>query len=202
MRVAIVGAGKVGLALGGALKRAGYDVVFGVRTPDAGLPEQMSIMTAVGKADVVILAVPFGAVADVAAAAGGLAGKVVIDVTNPLGMTPDGLGLTKGFATSGAEEIAALMPAARLYKAFNQTGLENLGDARGYDKRPVMFVAGDDPSGKPLATRLVEDAGFEAIDVGGLRAARLLEPLAMLWIELARKRGLGPNFTFALERKA
>ena len=138
-------------------------------------------------------------------------------------MTPDGLGLTKGFATSGAEEIATLMPTARLYKAFNQTGLENLGDARGFDRRPVMFVAGDDatnkpkvidlvgqlgfdvvdaPSGKPQVTRLVEDAGFEAIDVGGLRAARLLEPLAMLWIELARKRGLGPNFTFTLQRKA
>jgi len=74
--VAIAGAGKVGLVLGGALKRAGNDVVFGVRTPDTDRPEQMSILAAVGQADAVILAVPFGAVADVAAAAGGLAGKV------------------------------------------------------------------------------------------------------------------------------
>jgi predicted dinucleotide-binding enzyme len=65
-----------------------------------------------------------------------------------------------------------------------------------------MFVAGDHAPGKPIVTRLVEDAGFEAIDAGGLRAARLLEPLAMLWIELARKRGLGSGFTFALQRKA
>jgi predicted dinucleotide-binding enzyme len=70
MMVAIAGARKVGLALGGALKRAGNVVVFGVRTPDADVPEQMSIVAAVGQADAVILAVPFGAVADVAVAAG------------------------------------------------------------------------------------------------------------------------------------
>jgi len=202
MKVAIIGAGNVGRALGGALARAGHSVVFGVRTPDPASPDQTSIQSAVGPADAVILAVPFGAVKDIATETGGLAGKVVIDLTNPLGMTADGLGLTIGFTTSGAEAIAALLPAAYIYKAFNQTGLENLGDAGGYAHKPVMFVAGDHAPGKPIVTRLVEDAGFEAIDAGGLRAARLLEPLAMLWIELARKRGLGSGFTFALQRKA
>jgi hypothetical protein len=65
-----------------------------------------------------------------------------------------------------------------------------------------MFVAGDDDAGKLAVLRLVSDAGFEAADAGPLRAARLLEPLAMLWIELARKRGLGSDFSFALQRKA
>jgi predicted dinucleotide-binding enzyme len=62
-----------------------------------------------------------------------------------------------------------------------------------------MFVAGDDPNGKQTVIALVSDAGFEAVDIGGLRQARLLEPLAMLWIELARKRGRGPDIAFSLQ---
>jgi predicted dinucleotide-binding enzyme len=75
-------------------------------------------------------------------AANGFAGKIVIDATNPLGMGPGGLGLTLGHSTSGAERIAALAPGARVFKAFNQTGFENLEDARVYSRRPVIFVAG------------------------------------------------------------
>ncbi|MBV9813272.1 MAG: NAD(P)-binding domain-containing protein [Acetobacteraceae bacterium] len=185
----------------GALLRAGHEVAFGVRKPDPGRSEQQTIRQAVANADAVILAVPFGAVADVAAAGGGLAGKIVIDATNPLGMVEGGLGLTIGHTTSGAEQVAALMPQAHVFKAFNQTGLENMGDARPYPGRPVMFVAGDQAEGKVKVLRLVEDTGFEAVDIGGLGAARLLEPLAMLWIELARKGGMGADFAFALVRK-
>jgi predicted dinucleotide-binding enzyme len=106
-----------------------------------------------------------------------------------------------GFDTSGAERIAALAPRAHVFKTFNQTGFENLADARAFRQKPAMFVAGDDAPHKPTVLRLVSDAGFDAIDVGSLRSARLLEPLAMLWIELARKRGMGSGFAFALERK-
>ncbi|MGC2415655.1 MAG: NAD(P)-binding domain-containing protein [Stellaceae bacterium] len=201
MQVAIIGSGHVGGALSQAFAQAGHQVIFGRRTPVAGQPDQVSIADAVGRADATILATPFGAAADVIAAAGGFAGKVLIDATNPLGMGEGGLGLTMGFDTSGAERIAALAPHAHVFKAFNQTGFENMADARVYATRPVMFVAGDDAATKPLVLGLVADAGFEAIDAGGLRAARLLEPLAMLWIELARKGGLGPDFTFTLQRK-
>ena len=107
-----------------------------------------------------------------------------------------------GFDSSGAKQIATLAPQAKVFKAFNQTGFETMADARPYAARPIMFVAGDDDAAKSTVLDLVTDAGFEAVDAGGLRAARLLEPLAMLWIELARKRGLGPDFTFALQRKA
>jgi predicted dinucleotide-binding enzyme len=71
-----------------------------------------------------------------------------------------------------------------------------------FDHRPVMFVAGDDAAGKRDVMRLVDDLGFEAIDAGPLRAARLLEPLAMLWIELALQRGQGHAFAFALARRS
>jgi predicted dinucleotide-binding enzyme len=201
LQVAIIGSGNVGNALAGALRRAGHTVTFGVRRPRPGEAGTVTIAEAIDRADATILAVPFGAVADVIAAASGLAGKILIDATNPLGMGPEGLQLTLGFNTSGAESVAALAPQARVFKAFNQTGFENMSDAQVYPVRPVMFVAGDDPAGKQVVLTLVADAGFEAVDFGGLRGARLLEPLAMLWIELARKGGLGPHFTFSVQRK-
>jgi predicted dinucleotide-binding enzyme len=202
MNIAIIGSGNVGGALAQALGRAGHGVRFGTRTPDPGKANEATVADVVQQADLTILAVPFDAAADVIAAAGGFAGKLLIDATNPLGMRDGALGLTMGFDTSGAERIAALAPKARVFKAFNQTGFENMADARRYPSRPAMFVAGDDETAKPTVMTLVADAGFEAIDAGGLRAARLLEPLAMLWISLARMRGLGPNFTFTVQRGA
>lgn len=76
-----------------------------------------------------------------------------------------------------------------------------MADAGAHASRPVMFVAGDNPGGKQTVLTLAFDAGFEAVDLGALHTARLLEPLAMLWIELARKRSAGPHFAFTLQRK-
>jgi predicted dinucleotide-binding enzyme len=202
MRVAVIGTGNVGAAQATALRRGGHEVVFGTRTPEAGKADQHTIAEAVATADVSILAVPFAAAGDVIAAAGGFAGKIVIDATNPLGMIDGGLGLSMGHATSGAEQMAAQAPGAKVFKAFNQTGWENIQDARPYAARPVMFVAGDDDDGKKAVLQLVGDAGFEAVDLGALRTARLLEPFGMLWIELGRQRGFGSDFSFALQRQA
>ncbi len=135
------------------------------------------------------------------AAANGFAGKILIDATNPIGKTALGPGLSIGFDSSGAETIARLAPDARVFKTFNQSGFENMADATVYKTPPVMFVAGDDDTAKPLVLQLVSDAGFEAVDAGPLHAARLLEPLAMLWIEQGRFRGMGPDFAFSLQRK-
>ena len=201
MQVAIIGSGNVGGALAGALRRSGHHVVFGVRSPRPDQPEELPVAQAANTADVAILAVPFGAAADVIASAAGFEGKILVDATNPLAMGEAGLGLTLGFDTSGAERIAALAPGAHVFKTFNQTGFENMADARRYAAPPVMFVAGDNAAAKPAVMTLVTDAGFEAVDAGGLHAARLLEPFGMLWIELARKRGLGSDFVFTVQRK-
>jgi predicted dinucleotide-binding enzyme len=201
MRIAIIGTGNVGSALARALQRAHHTIIFGTRSPDPSDADQATIAEAAANAEATILAVPFGAVRDVIAAAGGFAGKVLIDATNPLGMGSRGLGLTMGFSTSGAEAIAAMAPGAMMFKAFNQTGFENMADATAYATRPVMFVAGDDAAAKPLVMGLATDAGFEAVDAGDLAESRLLEAYGMLWIELARKRGLGSDFTFTLQRK-
>jgi 8-hydroxy-5-deazaflavin:NADPH oxidoreductase len=201
VNLAIIGTGSVGTALASALRPAGHRIVFGVRTPDPSDPAQASVADATATAEATLLATPFDAVPDVIAAAGGFRGQVLIDATNPLAAGEAGLELTLGHLASGAERIAALAPAARVVKAFNQTGFENLADARAYPSRPAMFIAGDDAEARQLAATLAVDAGFEAIDAGPLRAARLLEPLALLWIELARRRGLGPGIAVTLQRK-
>ena len=83
---------------------------------------------------------------------------------------------------------------------LNQTGAENMAEAAAYYPKPMMFVAGDDSAHKPAVMELVSDLGFHAVDAGPLRAARLLEPLAVLWIELAMKHGHARDFAFAMVR--
>lgn len=208
MRIAIIGAGNVGRALGGGWSRAGHDVVYGVPDPDADkyadLPagRRCTVADAVAGAGVVVLAVPWAAVESALEAAGDLTGRVVIDCTNPLAFAPGlGLHLALGFLTSGAERVAELAAGARVVKTLNQTGAEVMADARAFPQVPVMFVAADDVSAKADASVLVSDLGFEPRDAGPLASARLLEPYAMLWIDQAMARGAGRGFAFALTRK-
>ena len=88
-----------------------------------------------------------------------------------------------------------------MFKAFNTTGYNNMEDLSGYAATPAMFVAGDDAAEKPAVLGLVRDLGFEAIDAGPLRIARLLEPYGMLWIDQALNRGAGRDFAFAMVRR-
>jgi len=132
---------------------------------------------------------------------GDLSGKVIIDVTTPLAVGPDGLCLAIGHSTSAGEQVAAWAKGSSVYKTLNQTGAENMANAAGYPRRPVMFVAGDDLQHKPIVVSLVTELGFEAIDAGPLLNARLLEPLAMLWVELAIKQGQTRDFAFMIERR-
>lgn len=204
-RILILGAGNVGQALGGRWLACGHDVRFGVPDPNnpkyANLPaERLQPASERRGAEIVVLATPYAVAAGALCALGDLAGVTVIDCTNPLGMGPDGLHLTLGYDRSGGEHIAAAAPGASVFKTLNQTGAETMADAEAYHPRPVMFVAGDDDSRKPLVMGLVAELGFEAIDAGPLSSARLLEPLAMLWIDLAMKRGHARGFAFSLVR--
>ncbi len=138
---------------------------------------------------------PWSAARAALASCGDLAGKTIVDCTNPL--LPNLAGLEVGLTTSGAEQLAAAARGAFVFKAFNQTGAENMQDQRGYAAPLAMFVAGDDAPRKATVLQLARDAGFDAIDAGPLTAARLLEPLAMLWIHLAFRMGRGRDFGFA-----
>ncbi len=200
MRIGIIGGGNVGRALAGAFKRDGHDPVLLKRDP-AAAPEGIAVapVAPLAGAEAYVLATPYAAA--VAALQACAPGAVpVLDATNPLAMGPGGLGLSLGHSTSGAEEIARAVPGVRLVKAFNTTGFNVMADARRFSPAPVMFAASDDAEARSLALTLAASIGFDAIDAGPLAAARLLEAHAMLWIELAMKRGAGREIAFALLR--
>jgi len=208
MQIGIISAGNVGNALAVGWIRAGHDVTFGIRNPKAppsGGPARAryaSVAMAAQGAEAVILAVPWPAVPDALAAAGDLSGKLLIDCTNPLRMGANGLELEIGHGSSGGERVAALVPAASVFKTLNQTGFANMEHAGAFVPLPAaMYVAGDDAARKPIVLALVSDLGFQAIDAGPLTVARLLEPMAMLWIHMALNRGAPMTQAFALTHR-
>jgi predicted dinucleotide-binding enzyme len=204
MRIAVVGAGSVGATVGQAWIERGEDVIWGVRDPAdskyAALPRERVKTTAeAGKgAEVVVIATQWSAAQAAIKSLGSLAGKIVIDCMNPLGTGPEGLHLVLGFDTSAAEQVASWAPGAFVFKTLNTTGAGNMAKAGDFPVKPVMPVAGDDAARKSTVMQLVGKLGFEPVDAGPLRNARLLEPLAMFWIDQAMKRGRGREFAFAL----
>jgi 8-hydroxy-5-deazaflavin:NADPH oxidoreductase len=194
MEIAIIGSGNIGAGLARAWREHGHAVTFGARDPgDAKLGALTSelgaraatIAEAVAGAEVVVLAMPARAADEVAAAAS-FDGKLVIDCTNLVG---PGMTLVHGHTTSWAEELAKKLPGARVFKSFNAQGAENLANPVYDGVRATNFFCGDDAEGKRIVRQLVEEVGFEAIDAGGLSAARLLEPLMVLWISCSRSLG-------------
>jgi len=209
MSISIIGAGNVGMALGGAFAQRGENIVFGVPEPDkyraavAALGPGASVTTtaeAIASNDVVILAVPYAALPAIAQAVPDWQGKILVDATNPL--APDLSGLLLGTNTSGAEELARLARGARVVKAFNTTGAENMADTRYPGGVPMMPACGDDAAARQRVMALATLIGFDPVDMGPLMAARYLEPFAMTWIHLALKQGYGRNFAFGMLRRS
>jgi predicted dinucleotide-binding enzyme len=209
MSVSIIGAGNVGMALGQAFTQRSETVVYGVPEPAkyrdavAALGDKARVTStaqAIAASDTVILAVPYAALPAIAQSVPDWQGKVLIDATNPL--APGLAGLSVGTTTSGAEELAKLARGARVVKAFNTTGAENMADSRYPQGAPMMPVCGDDAEARQRAMALATLIGFEAVDMGPLMAARYLEPFAMAWIHLAIKQGHGRRFAFAMLRRA
>jgi predicted dinucleotide-binding enzyme len=202
MRIGIIGAGNVGMSLGNAFVRAGHDVVYGSRDEGRTAPHAGallgSIRGAVLDAEVVVLATPFAAIESALDAAGDFAGKVLLDATNPIG--PD-FQLAVGRTTSGAERVAALAKNARVVKAFNTTGYDVMANPKFGAHRAVMLVCGDDPEATNVAAKLATEIGFDGIALAGLARARDLEPMALVWIQLALQRGLGRNIAFSFARR-
>lgn len=204
MKVSLLGAGNVGLALARALLRSGQPVTIGVPDPArhaqavAALGPQARLAgsdEAVDAGELVILAVPYAAALAIAESRADWQGRVLVDATNPL--APGLAGLIVGTTTSGAEQVAERARGARVVKAFNTTGAENMADSRYAQGLPMMPVAGDDAAARRQVMALATQIGFDAIDMGPLSAARYLEPLAMVWIHLAFRQGLGRQFAFA-----
>ena len=189
MKIGIIGDGNVGGALARGLQRVGHDV------RSVG-NDKGAIREAASWAHLVLLAVPFGALDDVVRHAGeALAGKIVVDVTN---VVDSGMNLLVGFTTSGAEELQKKLPKARIVKAFNTTFAQHMDTGRLGDKPLTAFVAADDAGAKKDVLELARGIGFDAVDAGPLRNARLLEPLAFLNIQLGYALGMGTQIGFKL----
>ena len=210
MKIAILGAGNVGSTLGRSWLTKGHEVFFGVRNPKddktlalledlGGNVRAGTNNEAIAFSDVILLAIPWQVVEVTLTNAGNLADKIIIDATNPL--TPDFSALEIGFETSGAEQVAAWAKGAKVFKTFNQTGWENMANPV-YDGKPsAMMVCGNDTAAKNIVMGLVTDIGFEAIDMGELKMARLIEPFGMTWIHLAMRQGLGRAWAFQIVRR-
>ncbi|MBT9166281.1 MAG: Pyrroline-5-carboxylate reductase [Chloroflexi bacterium] len=208
MSISIIGAGNVGMALGSAFISRGESIVFGVPDPEkyresvSALGDGASVVStvqAIAASDVVILAVPYAALPAIAQSVPDWQGKILIDATNPLASGLSGLVL--GTTTSGAEELAKLARGARVVKAFNTTGAENMADTRYPGGAPMMPVCGDDAQARQRVMALATLLGFDSVDLGPLVAARYLEPFAMTWIHLALKQGYGRKFAFGMLRR-
>lgn len=201
MNIAIIGAGNIGTGLARVLGRTRHGVAIADRDPatartvadtlePAGIVVQAgTVPDVVRQADVVILAIPFTGVDDVAAAAD-FAGKVVVDVTNPL--TEDFSGLRIGHLTSAAEEIAKALPDATVVKAFNTVFAQVYERGLDFGNRAVpTYVAADDEAARKTVMEIAADAGFDPIDAGALINARYIEPLAYLNIHFGYMLGRG-----------
>lgn len=206
MHIAIIGAGNVGKALAKAFTERGETVVFGVKEPikyqsvaeEIGVPA-VTVTQAVEQAQVVVMAVPYAASESIARSIPDWQGKILVDATNPL--APNLTGLSVGTQDSGSERIARHANNARVVKAFNTTGAENMMNSHYPSGQVFMPVCGDDASARQQVMALATLLGFDAVDMGSLQSARYLEPLAMTWIHLAILQGFGRNFAFGLLRR-
>jgi 8-hydroxy-5-deazaflavin:NADPH oxidoreductase len=215
MNIGIIGSGNMGTALGAIWARAGHSVSFAFsRSPEklAQIAEATghgatatSVAEAVNSCDVLFISVWPGELSSVFSSPTAWAGKIIISCSS--GLRPDFSGQTVGLPTdltkSVAETIAALVPEAHVVEAFNLTFAETLKapdrDFKG--QRPTVCYCGDTPSAKAIAHGLIEAAGYEAIDAGGISTARAMETLATAWVQFAAVSGLFPNLALKALRR-
>jgi len=194
MKIGIIGSGDVARTLGGGFLKHGHDVVLGTRQPakladwvkanPKGRP--VSFAEAATFAELAVLAVKGTAAADALRAAGAaaLAGKILIDATNPIADAPPDHGVLKFFTThdeSLFERLQREFAGVRLVKAFNSVGSSCMVNPRFAGGKPTMFICGNDTAAKSVVTKILDQFGWETADMGPAVAARAIEPLCMLW---------------------
>lgn len=214
MKIGILGSGEVGQKLGAGLAGLGHEVKIGTR--DAQSEKMNAWVAQVGKrasvgsfgaaatfGDIVILALSWSGTANALQLAGSdqFAGKVVIDAINPLVVHTDGtLQLAIGGTDSAGEQIQRWLPKARVVKAFNTVGNSHMIKPQFAGGPPSMFICGNDATAKKVVADLLKVLGWDVVDAGAMDGARLLEPLAMLWIRLMFQWKSG-NHAFKLLNK-
>jgi len=194
MKVGIFGSGAVAKALAAGFMETGHAVMLGTRNPSkledwdwknrGGIVGSLAETARFG--EMLVLAVKGTAALEVLRAAGitNLAGKVVIDTTNPIAESPPVNGVLRFFTTleeSLLERLQREFPAARLVKAFNSVGNASMFRPKFKGGKPTMFICGNDDAAKKAVTDILDAFGWETEDMGKMEAARAIEPLCMLW---------------------
>ncbi|NJM99065.1 MAG: NADPH-dependent F420 reductase [Phormidesmis sp. RL_2_1] len=209
MKIAFIGVGNVGAPLANQLQKLGHAVAIAARDSSSQTVQSalnrnpnllvQSPLAAIESADVVFLAIPFGAIESaLTPLKSALSEKILVDCTNPVGAN-----LTHGLQSrfSGSETIQQLLPDVRVVKAFTIYGYENFEDNRypGYgDVQPAMLIAGNDTGAKAVVTDLCQQLGWEPVDTGNLSMSLHLEHMTLLWIKIARVQGRGAGFVWAM----
>jgi len=194
MKVGILGSGDVAKVLGSGFLKHGHDVMMGTRTSSklADWARQNpkgsvgSFADAARFADLVVLAVKGSTALDALRAAGAanLAGKPVIDATNPIADVPPTNGVLKFFTSldeSQMERLQREFTGARFVKAFNSVGAAHMVNPQFKGGKPTMFICGNDEAAKQAVRGILDQFGWETADMGKAEAARAIEPLCMLW---------------------
>jgi predicted dinucleotide-binding enzyme len=210
MKIAIIGAGNVGGTLGTAwAQKAGHDICFGVR--DVKSEKTQALLSKIGgKAragtpadaaafgDFIVLTISWPQAEAAIRSLGDINGRIILDAMNPFVRGPNGISLEIGHSDSAGERVQGWAKGASVFKTLNTTGFGNMADPVFHGVKSIMFVAA---ANKPKVMALVGDLGFDVVDAGPLRNARLLEAHAMLWVDLAVARGLGRDWAFARVRR-
>lgn len=194
MKIGVLGSGDVAKTLAAGFIRHGHEVNLGTRAPDklaewakvnpkAGIT---SFSEAAKFGELVTLAVKGTAAADALRAAGAtnLAGKIVVDATNPIADAPPVNGVLKFYTNineSCMEQLQREFKDARFVKAFNSVGNACMVNPQFKDGKPTMFICGNDDAAKKIVSQILDQFGWETADMGKVEAARAIEPLCMLW---------------------
>ena len=202
MRTAILGSGKMGTTLGRLIAVNGHRVIIGSRTPQVIAGRLSAIdgiqvksqQAAVDEAELIIVATPWTATLETLEALDIPAGKIILDISNPL--SADVSELVVGGKSSAAEEVARCLGSTRVVKAFNGINPANLDNPAFAGGTAQIPFCGDDAWAKEAVRKLIEELGFVALDCGELKNARYLEAMAMLWIQLAFVEDYGMNCAF------
>lgn len=213
MKIGMLGTGAVGQALGTGFVTHGHDVKMGSRDPHsehvrawvANNGEHASagsLAEAAAFGELIVLATAWSGAAFAMEMAdpANFAGKVVIDVTNPLDFSTGAPQLAVSGSDSAGEQIQNSLPNAHVVKAFNIIGNAHMVQPDFPGGPPDMFICGNDDNAKQTVTGICKAFGWDVIDMGGIEAARMLEPLAMVWISYGFRNGSW-NHAFKLLRK-
>ncbi|HTA75519.1 MAG TPA: NADPH-dependent F420 reductase [bacterium] len=207
MKIGILGSGLMGGKLGTIFAKAGHEVVFSYAktagklerlAKEAGNKAQAGTPAEAAQgADVLLLAVHWSKTEDVLKKAGDLSGKIIVTCSLPMDVPNSKLVL--GLTTSGAEELAKMVPEAKVVSAFNTVPSEvffGVFAARKKADKPSLVYCGDDTGAKKTAAKMIADVGFEPVDLGGLKNARYTEPFALLMAEIAYGGKKGPEMAY------